>query len=260
MKDTRLSRASSYSTANVKTWTVSTRISLGFAALVACTVLLGVVNLIENRGIETAVAQLTERSLPGLSASAAPQAEVSKYPVTTPRRLLAADARLIPSVVRMFGVPVTVPEEHVSALTFTGTNTERWSAWYGIDLGPLAGYAKRLRQRFTALIEEAREWPALSEPILLAELDLATVEAPRVDVVASGTATAAGEANAAIGFFEAQLSPGVVLSTNPALEPAVTSWGVPVWLLPTPVALSEGQEVTLEYAYDGAVGRLRLSA
>jgi SAM-dependent methyltransferase len=174
------------------------------------------------------------------------------------RRLLAPDARLIPSAVRIFGLPVSVPDERVSSLTFTSANTARWSSWYELELGPLADYSARLRQRFTTVIDEVRGWPALSEPVLLAELDLTELETPQVDVTVSGLATSPGEANGAVAFFEAQLSPGVVLSTNPALEPAPISWGVPVWLLPKPVQLREGQEFSLEYAYGGGGGRLRL--
>jgi type I protein arginine methyltransferase len=173
-------------------------------------------------------------------------------------RLLAPDARLIPSAIRIFGLPVFIPDERVGAFTFTYVNTARWSKWYALDLEPLADYSARLRQRFTAEIEEARNWATFSEPVLLAELDLTVLETPSVDVVVSAAATSSGKANAAILFFEAQLSPGVVLSTNPTLEPGVTSWGVPTWLQPEPVDLRRGREFSLEYSYGGAGGRLRL--
>ena len=176
------------------------------------------------------------------------------------KRLLAEDARLIPSAIRILGMPVSIPDERVSSLTFTHSNTARWSSWYGFELGPLADYSARLRQRFTATIDEVRTWDVFSEPVLLAELDLAELHTPRVDVVATAVATSSGDANGTVAFFEAQLSPGVVLSTNPALEPGVTSWGLPVWLLPEPVELRRGCGFSLEYTYRGPSGRLRLVA
>ena len=177
------------------------------------------------------------------------------------KRLLAPDARLIPSVIRIFAQPVSIPDERVNSIVFTHRNTAQWSSWYGLEFGPLADYSARLRQRFTATIDDARGWPVFSDPVLLAELDLTEIETLRVDVVAKAPATSSGEANGAIAFFEAQLGPGVVLSTNPAIEPGVTSWGVPTWLLPEPVTLRRGQGFAIEYAYAGAAGgRVRLVA
>jgi len=177
------------------------------------------------------------------------------------KRLLAPDARLIPSVIRIFAQPVSIPDERVNSIVFTPRNTAQWSSWYGLELGPLADYSARLRQRFTATIDDARGWPVFSDPVLLAELDLIEIETPRVDTVAKATATSSGEANGAVAFWEAQLGPGVVLSTNPAIEPGVTSWGVPTWLLPEPVTLRRGQGFAIEYAYAGAAGgRVRLVA
>jgi Ribosomal protein L11 methyltransferase (PrmA) len=176
------------------------------------------------------------------------------------RRLLVPDARLIPSAVRIYGQPVFVPDDYVDTLTFTRSNTARWSSWYGLELEPLGAYAARVRHRFTALIEDARTWVAVSEPVLLAELDLTELQTPQVEVSVAAVATSTDEANGILAFFEAELSPSVSLSTSPALEPAPTSWGVPVWLLPEPVELREGQTYSLEYAYSGKGGRIRLVA
>jgi SAM-dependent methyltransferase len=174
------------------------------------------------------------------------------------KRLLAPHARLIPSAISIFGVPVAIPEDRIDALTFTQTNTERWRSWYGVEFEPLTGYAARLRHRVTAQLDEVREWTTLSEPVLLADLDLTEWEAPVLEVTRSATATSAGRANAAIAFFEAALSPGVVLSTDPARKGGPTSWGIPVWLAPEPVELRPGEAFSLEYASSGAGGSLRL--
>jgi precorrin-6B methylase 2 len=174
-------------------------------------------------------------------------------------RLLRPGARLIPSKIQIFGLPVSIPEDAVGMLTFTPANTARWSSWYGLELGPLTDYAARLRHRVTARIEEARTWPALSDPVLLAEIDLATVVTPSVESVVSAAATASGEANGILAFFEARLSPGVVLSTNPAAEDGPTSWGIPVWLLPKPTELHPGRTFSLAYTYSGGGGHVRLA-
>lgn len=175
------------------------------------------------------------------------------------RRHLKPGGRLVPSVLRIFGVPVVVPEETVGEITFTAPNTSRWSAWYGIDLDPLRAYSARLRHRLTLPIAEARSWEALSEPVLLAELSLDQLESPAVAARGTATASATGAANGAYAFFEAQLSPGVMLTSNPAAEPGVTSWGLPVWLYPESIPLETGQEFALEYTYRNGAGQLRFT-
>ena len=218
----------------------------------------GRVTVVEGWSTRVALPERADLAVAEILGSDALEERVLPVLLDARARLLAPGARLIPSAIRIFGLPVFIPDERVSGFTFTHVNTERWSKWYGLDLGPLADYSARLRQRFTAEIEEARSWTTFSEPVLLAELDLTVLETPSVDVVVSGAATSSGKANAAILFFEAQLSPGVVLSTNPTLEPGVTSWGVPAWLQPEPVDLRRGREFSLEYSYGGAGGRLRL--
>ena len=174
------------------------------------------------------------------------------------RRLLTPGARVIPSVVRVFGVPVSIPDEWVDSVTFTGSNTARWSTLYDVDLGALAGYSARLRQRLTVQLDEVRRWEALSEPVLVVELDFSTVEALDIELAVPATATQSGSATGTFAFFEAQLAPGVVLSTSPAAAERVTSWGVPVWLAPAPTALRRGEAFTLEYAYRNGAGHLRV--
>lgn len=175
------------------------------------------------------------------------------------RRLLEPGGLVMPSSVRIFGQVVMVPEERVSSITFTDGNTSRWSAWYDLELRALAEYSARLHHRFTATIEDVRSWQGVSDPVLLAELDLRTIETPRVDAVVPATMRASGTANAALAFFEAQLSPEVVLSTNPALDPCPASWGLPVWLFAEPVEVRGGETLELRYSYRRGTGHLRVA-
>jgi protein arginine N-methyltransferase 1 len=175
------------------------------------------------------------------------------------RRHLKPGGRLVPSAIRIFGVPVDVPEEALGQATFTRANTQRWSAWYGLDLEPLASYSERLIHRLTVPIDDVRSWQPLSDPVLLAELPLDELDTPAVDAVARANASSVGDANGAYAFFEAQLSAGVVVTTNPSVDPAVTSWGLPVWLFPESMPLCPGKDFGFEYSFRDGAGKLRLT-
>lgn len=174
------------------------------------------------------------------------------------RRLLKPGGRLIPSAVRVYGVPVSIPGEWVDSVTFTRSNTARWSAGYGVELGALAGYSARLRHRLTVPLDEAHGWQPLSEPVPLVELDLVTLEALDIDVAVEAAATESGRASGTFAFFEAQLAPGVAVSTNPYASDRVTSWGLPVWLSQASPELRRGETFRLEYAYRNGAGHLRV--
>jgi precorrin-6B methylase 2 len=173
-------------------------------------------------------------------------------------RLLKPDARLIPSLVRIFVVLVSVPDDDRSRVTFTGSNTARWSSWYGLDLTPLSAFAARLQHRVTVPIDDARGWERLSRPVRVAEFDLSRLETLAVDVVLDVVASSSGVADGAIGYFEAQLSPNVAVSTDPANDLRPISWGTPVWLFPEPLELRRGDELRLRYEFSRGRAHVRL--
>ena len=217
------------------------------------------VTLVEGWSTRVTLPERADVVIAEILGSEALEERVLQVLVDARRRHLKPGGRLVPSVLRIFGVPVIVPPATLGGVTFTRSNTRRWSSWYGVDLGPLSSYGARLRHRLTVGIEDVRSWTPLSEPVLLAEFALDQLETPAVDVLVRATATASGKANGAYAFFEAQLSPGVTLTTNPAVEPHVTSWGLPVWLFPESIRLARGTEFALEYAYRSGAGHVRLA-
>jgi SAM-dependent methyltransferase len=174
------------------------------------------------------------------------------------RRHLKSDGRLIPSGLKIYGVPVTVPEEQLAEVMFTRSNTGRWASWYGVDLRALGAYSRRLRHRVTVPIADGRSWTTLSEPVLLAELDLESVQTMAVGVERRATATSSGVVNGAFAYFEAALSSEVVVTTDPAADPPVTSWGLPVWLCGEPIDVVAGDSFGFEFEYRGGAGQLRV--
>jgi hypothetical protein len=95
-------------------------------------------------------------------------------------RLLKQDARLLPNRIKIFGLPVTIPRTELMKHTF---QERRWKT------GDLVRYRfqpiGRRGARFTSYIfyssSLARDWGVLSEPILLADVDLREVKQLYID-------------------------------------------------------------------------------
>jgi protein arginine N-methyltransferase 1 len=145
------------------------------------------------------------------------------------RRLLKTDARLLPSRIRVFALPVTIPPSHLIGKKLDADALERWQAWYGQDLSPLAKiFQPEQKPLFYIRPQEARNWPMLADPILLAEFDLENCEAQIVDQTSAGRATQAGPLNGALIYFETQLG-SATLSTHPHEAQDDNHWRSPVW-------------------------------
>ena len=96
---------------------------------------------------------------------------------------------------------------------------------------------------------KTREWPRISEPVLLAELDLKSADHRPVETVAQVPVIRSGELGGIIVFFEARLNGSVRLSIDPSKAARENSWASKIWIAGKPVALEEGDTFSLTYTY-----------
>jgi hypothetical protein len=174
------------------------------------------------------------------------------------RRLLQPEARLVPRSLRVMGLPVTIPAEVLGKHRAGGRALQRWREWYGIDFGPLAAATREphvLYQR----PHKVRAWKTLKDPVELARLDFATAESAAVEATVVTTASAAGELNGLLVYFDADLSPGARISTHPAAADEHCCWRVPVWILPRPLVTQPGDRLEITYRHRAPGGRGRVT-
>ena len=164
-------------------------------------------------------------------------------------RLLKPDARLIPDRLSIYGLPVSVPPDWLETYLFTDQATAEWQSWYGIDFSPLAAATKEQSHSFSANTHETREWLRISEPVLLAEPDLRSVDYRKIETSAEVPATRSGELNGVIVFFETRLSPSVHFSIHPSKATPENSWASKVWVAGRPLAVEAGDTFRLTYSY-----------
>ena len=164
-------------------------------------------------------------------------------------RLLKPNARLVPNRLRVFALPVEIPTDDLAGRAFSAESSHNWSSWYGFDFSPIAMIAATKYQSFSVKPEKARDWNALSDPILLADINLHTITALTIDVSVPANASASGQINGVLEYFELELGPSVRLSTHPMQADHDSCWHNLVWVLPKPLELSAGQRFSVSYKY-----------
>jgi protein-L-isoaspartate O-methyltransferase len=171
------------------------------------------------------------------------------------QRLLKPGARLVPSGVKVFGLPVSMPADRLARFRFTRQALQQWRSWYGIDFGPLAEVGQGPLFRHGVNPYEMREWQALAEPVLLIDVDLSSWLAVPTHVRRIVSAAACGELNALALYFELRVGAWCFYSTRPSTVDATNHWFSPVHVLNTPIGLRPGDRFELEYWYGPRLGR-----
>ena len=175
------------------------------------------------------------------------------------KRLLKPDARLIPHKVRIFGLPVTIPRTELVKRTFAAENLENWYSWYGIDFSPLGEIARYSPHTFVVNPFLAREWKTLSEPVLLAELDLRAIENLAIDNRIDVVANACGQIDGLLEYFELELGPTTWLSTHPSRTEENNHWRSPVWIFLDSLTVEKGDHFEVSYGYRMTEDRSQVS-
>lgn len=164
-------------------------------------------------------------------------------------RLLKPVARAVPARLRILALPVSLPASEQRRWFFLPATAERWESWYGFRFAPLADELAGRTQKLLVAPRQARPWRRLSEPILLAELDVLGTR-PLVDVEATVELERGGRLDGVLIYFEAELAPGIELSTHPDRASDQCSWKLLLWSRVPGEEVPAGERLWLRYARD----------
>jgi hypothetical protein len=166
------------------------------------------------------------------------------------RRFLLPDARLIPSRLRVFALPLDIPGEELARHSFALANLERWRSLYGIDFSPLSKGSYGHPALFRT-VRELRGWRRMGDPVLLTEVDLARVEQTDIEAEATCVFREAGTVSGVLVYFEADLSPNVTLSMHPDRAGAESHWTSKVTMLAEGIRGKAGDRLKIRYSFRG---------
>jgi precorrin-6B methylase 2 len=168
-------------------------------------------------------------------------------------RLLKPSARLIPESIKIFVLLLTIPATELDKLTFQRDTLQKWRSWYGLDFSSLTALADDgppgLGFEYFVNPYVMRQWRILSDPVLVASIDLRTSQRPWIRTHKMLTAVESGELNGLAVYFELNAASKPFLSTHPTVVDQQNHWQSPVRILTNPMSLLTGDKLRLEYWY-----------
>jgi len=173
------------------------------------------------------------------------------------RRLLKPGARLVPSGIQIFGLPITIPEDVLNMCMFTPAAVENWQSWYGLDFSPLTKVTPTCQLMEFVNPHSVREWKTLSQPVLLANIEFKRWRRRRLINTVPVTASESGRLNGLLVYFELKAGANTFFTTQPSSVDQSNHWCSPVYSFVRPIALKPGSQFDLTYWFrfeDGTSG------
>ena len=165
------------------------------------------------------------------------------------KRLLKPDARLIPSSIQLFALPVVIPDKIIKHNIFTAETALQWREWYGIDFSNFVEVTTEQHHKINSNTYSMRDWLFLTDPVLLSDINLKQCLIANINSTHSVKTINSGVLNGVIVYFEINLSDTVNFSIHPTKATAKNSWGNKIWLPKKPIALKAGDVFELNYEH-----------
>jgi predicted RNA methylase len=165
------------------------------------------------------------------------------------KRLLTPDARLIPSAIEIFGVPVDLPRRVFERRVFGPERLAAWRELYGIDFSPLAALRQSATHPFTMTTKDVVRWPRVAPPVRLIDIDLTSDFEVSFRRQVSFAFECAAERLGVLLAFRATLAPGIVLSTLPDEVDPENHWWYGLWASYDHPSFAAGATATIDYAH-----------
>jgi len=176
------------------------------------------------------------------------------------KRFLTPDARMIPSRVRTFALPVEIDDASLTRQVFTAEATRKWADWYGLDFSSLEGAMMDQSIVISRPPSELRGMKTLGSATLLADLDLSGASPPVVNESVDLAIETSGRLGGLLVYFELDVGPGQRLSTSPAEADETCNWLVKTWVYGNGVNVKAGDKLKVSYRYrvDSAGTRIEI--
>jgi precorrin-6B methylase 2 len=172
-------------------------------------------------------------------------------------RLLAPDARIVPSAIQIYAVAVDIPQAMLEKHVFTKPKVAAYEADYELDFSALAEHQLSPTEPIMVDMRDVATWPN-EQPVLLAEVDFTKPFETWLATHARLTFTRDMERLGIVLAFRAKLAEGIVLSTLPADIDPTSHWAYALFPAFDHTVVATGESIDVEYSYDRGLTMVRM--
>jgi 16S rRNA G966 N2-methylase RsmD len=177
------------------------------------------------------------------------------------KRHLQPGARIIPQRLQIFALPLFMPDSMRNRVLFSKEAAARWKQKYQLDFSIYTEYCAGQSFHTLCSSRKVRQWPRLSKPALVADLDLESVDQSFPDPQArmSLTFNTDGLLNAVLVYFILDLGANVRLSVHPDSATDTNHWASYIWIPGTPISARAGVDIEIDYQWNAVKNRSELA-
>jgi 16S rRNA G966 N2-methylase RsmD len=177
------------------------------------------------------------------------QEDVRRTTTDAIARLLKPSARILPERIRMLALPLSLPQDFVEEARVLPAMVAHWRSLYGVDLTPLQKASEQQDHRLNATTYAARDWPRLTAPVHLADIDLRDDDGEGPDVCHQVPVTRSGPLTGILVYFEILLGAAGWFSIAPDEANETNHWSSFIWTPGKTLDVSAGDLLDLRYRY-----------
>jgi protein arginine N-methyltransferase 1 len=169
------------------------------------------------------------------------------------KRLMKEDAVYIPEAIRLYGVPVSIPQAQLTKRTFDSNTLKKWKKDFSYNFEALAPIRGIPESAFYVKPQNIKTWQTFGEPIKLVDVTMHEGKGCVPPVSTKMTPIKESACNGFVLHFEVIVGDGNTITTQPQTVADSNHWRIPVYTLDKTQAFIKNQTWNLTYSFMGGV-------
>ncbi len=166
------------------------------------------------------------------------------------KRFLRSPARSIPHRLRLFALPLDVPESLLEEVLVNENLVAKWEGWYSVKLTPFQDLSSIKSHSYALNTNFTSDWKRICDPIRIADINLLSPIDADIDKEFEIEAACDGDLSGIIIYFDAMLAEKNWFSNSPESTDTFNSWASHMWIPGAAKKMKKNERLRVRYSYN----------